>query len=257
MVFTTIVIFHDVTDCLGQVKHDKRKACIFAFPIPGGDGDKFLQAALFRRVDDVPFLIDHAHHLTFGWFRVMGKDVAPDHFCSALFLIDLDRKIAHFKDSAILVADHDLGGVSGGPFADRCFYIQVRHPLTAPFARPRMRYRCASRAKIKTGINTNVPDAAMRPHNTDLLVINEVMIIGSVRAPRPVRITAYKNSFQQYRKARMAVAAIPGIASGRLTRTNAPKREQPSIMAASSSSTGTSSKKPIIIQVLSGIVKVR
>ena len=55
----------------------------------------------------------------------------------------------------------------------------------------------------------------------------------------------------------LAVAAIPGAASGRTILTKAEMREAPSIIAASSSSTGMSRKKPRIIQIVNGRMKLR
>src|SRR5207244_2592993 len=48
----------------------------------------------------------------------------------------------------------------------------------------------------------------------------------------------------------------PAMLIGRMTRTKAPKRERPSIIAASSTSLGMTLKKPIISQVQKGIVKL-
>ena len=59
----------------------------------------------------------------------------------------------------------------------------------------------------------------------------------SVRS-RTVRIEAAKTSFQEITKAKMAVAARPGRASGRITLQKAWKRVQPNTQAASSYSRG-------------------
>ena len=53
-------------------------------------------------------------------------------------------------------------------------------------------------------------------------------------------------------KASTEAVAVPGAASGRAIRQNAPKAVSPSVRAASSSSTGSPSKNPIIIQRISG-----
>ena len=51
---------------------------------------------------------------------------------------------------------------------------------------------------------------------------------------------------------KMAATTMPGRASGSSTRTRAPRRDAPSTSAASSSSRGISSKKPIMIHTVSG-----
>ena len=50
---------------------------------------------------------------------------------------------------------------------------------------------------------------------------------------------------------------IPGAESGNTTRTNAPAREQPSTIAASSRSNGMTLKNPHSIHTPSGIVSVQ
>src|ERR1044071_5540060 len=57
-------------------------------------------------------------------------------------------------------------------------------------------------------------------------------------------------------KVKMTTVRIPGTDTGRITFTNAPRRLQPSTIAASSIALGTDLKKPIISQVQNGIVKV-
>ena len=60
----------------------------------------------------------------------------------------------------------------------------------------------------------------------------------------PVSTTAKRNSFQVAMKANSATTAMPGAMIGTTTRTSEPSREQPSIIAASSISTGKSRRKP-------------
>ena len=60
----------------------------------------------------------------------------------------------------------------------------------------------------------------------------------------PVSTTAKRNSFQVAMKAKSATTAIPGAMMGMTTWTSARSREQPSIMAASSISTGKSRRNP-------------
>ncbi len=55
----------------------------------------------------------------------------------------------------------------------------------------------------------------------------------------------------------MAVATMPGFTRGKATRRNAEKLEQPSIRAASISSPGTSSKKPIITHRTRGSATIK
>jgi hypothetical protein len=57
-------------------------------------------------------------------------------------------------------------------------------------------------------------------------------------------------------KANIAVVAMPGRLTGKTTRTSPPTTPQPSIQAASSISIGTERKKPIMIHVQNGMVKV-
>ena len=60
---------------------------------------------------------------------------------------------------------------------------------------------------------------------------------GRVRwSSRVMTTSASVNSFQAWMKPNTPVATSPGASSGKVTRKNAPVREQPSIIAASSSS---------------------
>ncbi len=78
------------------------------------------------------------------------------------------------------------------------------------------------------------------------------MTTGKVLASTPLRISANRNSFQETRKAKMAATTSPGAAIGITIRINTPRREQPSIIAASSTSRGTSTKNPIRSQIENG-----
>ena len=71
-----------------------------------------------------------------------------------------------------------------------------------------------------------------------------------------MKTRAYRNSFHDSVKAKMAEATRPGAASGRSTRTKAVMRPAPSIRAASSSSSGSALKKPMRSHVQKGTVKV-
>ena len=53
---------------------------------------------------------------------------------------------------------------------------------------------------------------------------------------------------------KITTVRIPGIEIGKTMRTSEPRREQPSISAASSSSCGIVLKKPISSQIANGIV---
>ena len=67
-----------------------------------------------------------------------------------------------------------------------------------------------------------------------------------------VNMSANRNSFHAEIATSTAVAATPGRASGSTTRTIAPARVQPSMRAASSSSGGMLSKKPLSTQMQTG-----
>ena len=59
-------------------------------------------------------------------------------------------------------------------------------------------------------------------------------------------------SFQAWMKPKMAVATRPGATSGNTIRMNAPTRVAPSIIAASSRSTGTLVTNPRSVQIMNG-----
>ena len=69
-------------------------------------------------------------------------------------------------------------------------------------------------------------------------------------------VLAKKNSFQPVIKPKVAAATTPGRADGSTTRYRDPRRVQPSVSAASSSSRGTPSKNPSSIHRHSGTVNV-
>src|SRR4029453_1832185 len=83
--------------------------------------------------------------------------------------------------------------------------------------------------------------------------IRPAIAAGAVRVSGVViRKIENTNSFQEKISANTAVAAMPGISSGMVTRQKAPQRENPASIAASSYSAGTSSMKPFIIQIVNG-----
>ncbi len=65
------------------------------------------------------------------------------------------------------------------------------------------------------------------------------------------------NSFQARMNAKIDVATRPGATSGSRMRQKAPKRVEPSTIAASSSSRGTPMTKPRSVQTQNGSTKVR
>ena len=70
-----------------------------------------------------------------------------------------------------------------------------------------------------------------------------------------MNVIAYRNSLTTSENVKMTTVRIPGTEIGRTMRTNAPKREQPSINAASSSSCGIDFlKKPIRSHTANGMV---
>src|SRR5215467_1618708 len=69
-----------------------------------------------------------------------------------------------------------------------------------------------------------------------------------------MNVIAYTNSLITSENVKMTTVRIPGSEIGSTTRTSAPKREQPSISAASSSSGGIALKKPISSHTANGIV---
>jgi hypothetical protein len=66
-------------------------------------------------------------------------------------------------------------------------------------------------------------------------------------------VTDRNSSFQQLTKLKMNAATMPGVMTGTRMRKSAPMRLQPSIMAASSSASGTFSKKPRSMIVENGM----
>ena len=74
--------------------------------------------------------------------------------------------------------------------------------------------------------------------------VNEVTSTIMVFVSIPVSTTAKRNSFQVAMKAKRATTAMPGAMMGTITWMSARRREQPSIMAASSISMGNSRRKP-------------
>jgi len=84
------------------------------------------------------------------------------------------------------------------------------------------------------------PAAMIIPQSTMVALKRSLTPTGSVLiSSEVVSTSANRNSSHESKKHRMAVAANPGNDTGRTTRMSAPRREHPSILAASSSATGT------------------
>src|SRR2546422_7728551 len=71
-----------------------------------------------------------------------------------------------------------------------------------------------------------------------------------------VRMLAANTSFHDSTKVKMLAAAMPGMASGRATRVNAPIGVQPRVQAASSRSYGTARKMLLVISTVVGSASV-
>ena len=101
-----------------------------------------------------------------------------------------------------------------------------------------------------------VAPAHILPQYISLSVIKLVKAKGAVLATILVKISANKNSFQAKIKQSIAVAAMPGLANGKIIFQSACIREHPSIIADSSNSSGISIKKARIIHIARGRLKV-
>src|SRR6185369_7115338 len=127
------------------------------------------------------------------------------------------------------------------------------HPLTAPMDSPRTRYFCNASANTRIGTIATDAAALITPHLISYCVTRPAIPTGSVIAASVcVSTRANRNSFHETIKQKTAVAARPGVTSGRTMRTSAPRRESPSTSAASSRSRGKSAKNPRIIQTTNG-----
>src|SRR5882757_8357242 len=83
---------------------------------------------------------------------------------------------------------------------------------------------------------------------------NFEIVTGTVTAFIEVSISAIRYSFQVKTKMKIDVEAMPGRTTGTTTRHRICRRERPSSRAASSSSIGTSARKPRSSQVEEGKV---
>ena len=101
------------------------------------------------------------------------------------------------------------------------------------------------------GTRWMIDAARSAPQSTPIIApVNSAIVIGAVRIFQDVKISAYRNSFQAKIAAKITTVTNPGAARGKVILKNAPNLEQPSRVAASSSSTGISSINDFIIHVV-------
>jgi hypothetical protein len=100
-------------------------------------------------------------------------------------------------------------------------------------------------ATANAGRTPSTTDADASPKNWSVPpVVNEVTRTIMVFVSMPVSTIANRNSFQVAMNANSATTAIPGAMIGTTTAIRARRREHPSIIAASSISTGKSRRNP-------------
>src|SRR5690625_1939456 len=100
------------------------------------------------------------------------------------------------------------------------------------------------------GTTVITPTAAISRHATPVIDRNKLTVVGKVVELELVKNRANTNSFQEKITQNIAVAISPGNARGKSMRINTWNLEQPSIKAASSISSGISSKNPPIIHMV-------
>src|SRR4051794_6234472 len=105
--------------------------------------------------------------------------------------------------------------------------------------------------KMKLGTIADVPSAEMKPHSDPVEVTKVEIFTGKVRIVL-VRKSDSRNSVHEKMKQSTAVAATPPVTSGSTTLRKIWKRVAPSSIAASSISTGTSSKNDFISSTATG-----
>src|ERR1700739_2286517 len=116
-------------------------------------------------------------------------------------------------------------------------------PLSAPAERPSTTKRRSSNTRITDGANATRQIAIIRLWKTKRSLTRLAITPGKVmNSARLLRIKGISRSFQATMKTIAPYDANAGVDSGNVTRRKAPKREQPSIRAASSSSRGTRSE---------------
>src|SRR5581483_8110048 len=132
------------------------------------------------------------------------------------------------------------------------------HPLTAPAVRLNAIFRCRSRKKTTTGTAVRVEAAMSAPQSVWRAVPEkyESQTVSVCFDWSWSRTLAKMYSFQLVMKAKTEVATSPGATRGSRIRTNAPRRLEPSTIAASSSSFGIPSRNPRSVQTENGSTKV-
>src|SRR3954469_16554227 len=104
---------------------------------------------------------------------------------------------------------------------------------------------------MSTGTAKVIAEAATSPQSTVVPPIRPAIAAGAVRVSGVViRKIENTNSFQEKISANTAVAAMPGISSGIVTRQKDSKREKPWSIESSSYSAGISDKKPFITHLV-------
>src|SRR5438093_2016864 len=137
--------------------------------------------------------------------------------------------------------------------------FQLRHqPFTAPAVSPVTTFRCTIKKKTTTGIAVSVAPAINGPQSAPRWVVKDASQTLSVCFSWLLsRTYAMMYSLQACMKPNIEVATNPGATSGKSTRMKAPNRVQPSIWAASSSSTGTLMMKPRRVQTMNGNTRIK
>src|SRR5262245_45559419 len=110
------------------------------------------------------------------------------------------------------------------------------------------------KATAKAGSTPSTTEAEASPKNMSVPPdVNDVTSTIIVLVSMPVSTMANRNSFQVAMNENSATTAMPGAMIGTTTCASARSREQPSIMAASSISTGKSRRKPTRSQTENGM----
>ena len=132
---------------------------------------------------------------------------------------------------------------NGLPAALDCRRNGTDHPFIAPAERPSTTKRRSSSTRTTDGASAIRQIAIIRLWKTKRSLTRLAITTGRVmNSARLLRINGIKRSFQATMKTIAPYDASAGVDSGKVTRKKAPKREQPSMRAASSSSRGTAAK---------------
>ena len=135
--------------------------------------------------------------------------------------------------------------------------MSVARSLTAPAVMPRTMYFWMKTLAISSGTIVTTPTVAATSQSIGRwALISPAAPIGIVFwSSELIRYRPTRNSFQMKMLEKIAATRIPGRTSGRSTLSSVPHGPHPSRAAAASMSRGTSSKKPIMIQMTSGRLK--